>query len=154
MSTTYIAEIKVDMRAKAPISTTARNQLQQDVRDIKAAAARKQVTLDRYEEARELQMAKKHFELGCWLHYYGGKFGQSSDAGFKARVECAMRLFLSDIASPSYDFFTVFDFGERQFDTIFEMGDADEVVDRLRSAIQSDSSGLIKKAFLHHGWKT
>lgn len=141
------------MRAKAPISATARNQLQQDVRDIKAAAARKQVTLDRYEEARELQMAKKHFELGCWLYYYSSQVGQNSEAGFKTRVECVMRLFLSDISSPSYDFFTVFDFGERQFDTIFEMGDADEVIDRLRYAIQTDSSGLIKKAFSHHGWQ-
>jgi hypothetical protein len=152
MTTLNLAEIKVDIRAKAPIPIVVRNQLMQDAKNIKATAVRKQVTLRPIEEVAERRMAQKHFELGCWLHYYSSKVGLDSEAGFKARVECAMRLFLSDIASPSYGFFTVFDFGERQFDSIFEMGDAGEVIDRLRYAIQTDSSGLIEKAFGHYGW--
>jgi hypothetical protein len=46
----------------------------------------------------------------------------------------------------------VFDFGERQFDRIFEMGDAQNVIDTLRDAVDTDSSGLMHKAFVHFGW--
>jgi len=139
-------------KAKAPISPVARQQLGRDAKDIKGTALRKGLSLDRYEEARELRFAKEHFELGCWLHFFHRKVGLSTEEGFQARVECALRIFLSGIHNPSYDFSTVFDFGERDFDTLFESGDSATVIDRLRAAITSDPSGLLKAAFDYHGW--
>lgn len=60
----------IKMNVKAPISKTDRAQLQKDATNIRATAERKRVTLDRYEEARELRIAKSHFELGCWLYRF------------------------------------------------------------------------------------
>lgn len=62
------------------------------------------------------------------------------------------RIFLAGFNNPCYDFFTVFDFGERQFDGIFEEGDAEEVIDGLRKEIPLDSSGQIATAFEYFGW--
>jgi hypothetical protein len=152
MSTTYMAEIKIEMDAKAPIQDCVRNRLASYAKDIKFAAKRKQITLSHHEEATEARVAREHFELGCWLHYYSTRVGLDSDTGFKARVECAMRIFLTGMTNPNYDFFTIFDFGSRTFDAIFEMGDASEVIDRLRTAIPCDASGQLEKAFNHHGW--
>lgn len=139
-------------QAKAPISAAARLQLSHDAKDVRGAAHRKGLSLDRFEEARQLRFAKEHFELGCWLHYFRHTVGHSSEAGFQSRAECAMRIFLGGIQSPSYDFCTVFDFGEREFDTIFEMGDSARVIGSLRAAIPSDPSGLLKTAFDYHSW--
>lgn len=47
-------------------------------------------------------------------------------------------------------FFTVFGFGERDFDSLFEMGDADQVVAGLRAMLDSDVH--IRNAFLFHRW--
>lgn len=142
----------VNVGAKAPLSSATRNMLTQDAKNIQATARRKQITLDRWEEQCESRAAKNHFELGCWLHFYRGKIGRSDESGLQARVECALHLFLNGVQSPSYDFFTIFDFGERDFDTLFEMGDADQVIAHLRDAIPNDKSGMIAKAFTHHGW--
>jgi hypothetical protein len=72
--------------------------------------------------------------------------------GLKSRIDCARRIFLSGINNPGYDFFTVFDFGERQFDSIFEMGDAEQVIEAIRLLIPGDKSGNIAKAFANFGW--
>lgn len=152
MSTTYLARITIDPRAKAPIPAHVRNRLTADARDIRGTATRKGVVLDRYEEVEERLAAINHFELGCWLHYFQNKVGLDSDKGFKARVECALRLFHAGIFNPTYKFHTVFDFGERTFDSIFEMGDAGDVIGLLRDALDSDKSGNLAKAFAHHGW--
>lgn len=142
----------VDVGAKAPLPAATRTRLSSDAQNIKAAAHRKQLTLDHWEERRETEVAQTHFELGCWLHFYRGKIGLPNETGLRARVECAMHLFLNGVQSPGYDFFTVFDFGERDFDTIFEMGDAEQVLEHLRTAAPKDKSGMIAKAFSHHGW--
>lgn len=138
--------------AKAPILEVARQRLQADARDIRGAAKRKDVTLDSHDEQVETAAARDHFELGCWLYHYSLRVGNTGPDGLAARIDCAKRLFLAGIASPHYDFFTIFDFGERQFDTIFEMGDADAVIDALRASIPDDATGRIEKAFAYHGW--
>jgi hypothetical protein len=87
--------------------------------------------------------------LGCWLFYYSRRiYSESVDT----RIDCARRIFIEGIANPGYRFFTVFDFGERQFDTLFEMGDAEQVVDGLRRFLYSDSNGNLSAAFRQMGW--
>lgn len=142
--------MKID--EKAPIAAAKRKQLRADARSIAATANRKGISLDAYEQRREATAARDNFELGCWMYYFSRRVGREGTEGLADRIQCAHRLFVTGIANPEYDFFTVFDFGECQFDTIFEMGDADQVVDALRKLIPEDRTSNLVQAFNHHGW--
>ena len=130
----------------APISTKAREKLRTDLEAIHATAKRK--GLDDYGLMNEQRVGREHFELGCWLWYYSTRL----NASISSRIDCARRIFMAGIANPRYDFYTVFDFGERQFDGIMEMGDGRQVVDGLRQFLANDPHGCLAKAFCYHGW--
>lgn len=137
---------------KAPLTASELAQLQADAKDIRAAALRKVVTLDDWDEQQETAAAKKYFPLGCWLFYYSRRVYLDNAEGLASRIDCARRIFLAGLTNPGYRFFTVFDFGERHFDTIFEMGDAEQVIDGLRQFAKADQSGLIAQAFANFCW--
>lgn len=138
---------------KAPLTAAVLARLRADAKDVRATARRKNVTLDDWDEKQETAAAKEHFELGCWLHYYNRRIGLAdNDDGLKDRIDCARRLFLAGLNNPGYAFFTIFDFGERQFDTIFEMGDAEQVISGLRELARNDQTGQIARAFAYFGW--
>lgn len=132
-------------RKTAPITDGVRAELRASITAMQAVAKRKNLMFDRRIERVEAEAARNHFDLGCWLFFYSRKVGQVGPEGFAARVDCARRIFLDGITNPRYDFFTIFDFGEREFDTIFEMGDAEAVVEALRREIPNDRSGRIAK---------
>jgi hypothetical protein len=134
----------------APLSATVRAKLRHDLQNLKATAARKNTTLDRYDEASESAAGSANFELGCWLYYYSTRVGQPDS--FQDRVDCARRIFLAGYTYLHYEFFTAFDFGERQFDTIFEMGDGSEVVEALRGMLPGDRTGNLARAFAYANW--
>ena len=136
----------------APISKAERAQLQRDAADLFGAAKRKGVTLDRYEEAKEKSVASKHFELGCWLFRFTKLRGLPPAQYLSERVDLVTRIFLAGFNNPGYSFFTVFDFGERQFDGIFEEGDSQEVIEGLRRNIPLDTTGMLVAAFEYFGW--
>ncbi|MFG6417068.1 hypothetical protein ACG02S_24535 [Roseateles sp. DC23W] len=135
---------------RAPLSASVRARLRRDVaRDkIAACAKRKSLDLDPHSLMAEANTGAQHFELGCWLHYYSRRVG---DEGLWARIDCMRRLLLSDYHqfNPRYDFFTVFDFGEREFDACFEMGDGSDV---LRALVGMRSSTLVAEKFAQMGW--
>lgn len=133
---------------RAPITAAERRQIEADARDIWGAAKRKQVTLDAFEYRDEKAAADLHFELGCWLFYYSSRIYETN--GLDHRINCARLLFEAGINSPGYQFFTVFNFGERHFDTLFEMGDAEQVREALRPIAASNP--VVAKAFDHLGW--
>lgn len=136
-------------RTKAPLTAAERQQLIADAANIRAAATRKGHTLDAWEEIDERNAANTHFELACWLFYYSRRvYGDA----IEARIDCARRIFTAGFTNPGYQFFTVSDFGERQFDTIFEMGDSAQVIDGLRKYLFTDTSGNLRKAFEYMGW--
>jgi len=56
------------------------------------------------------------------------------------------------LGNPGYAFFTVFEFGEREFDTIFEMGDSAQVLNGLRKLAHRSRSQHIRQAFAEMGW--
>lgn len=144
----------LDLMAKAPLAVATCIQLDHDAKHIVACAARKCVTLDSWEVRKEERMAETHFALGCWLYHFTTLRGLGTAQYLQARVEILVRLFMADIQNPGYSFFTVFDFGERQFDSIFEEGDGDAVLDALRVYLKHDKTGLIRKAFDRYGWAT
>lgn len=133
----------------APIDDDKRARLKQDLKDIGACAKRKGVVIDPFEVRRESLRGLQHFELGCWLHFYAPRVGQIG--GLWARIDCLRRLLVSDYGafSPGYDFCTVFDFGARLFDTIFEMGDSDLV---LKAVIPLRKVESVQQKFLAAGW--
>lgn len=145
-----VAHYLIDLKAKAPITSKERATLAKDAGDLHAAAQRKCLTLNLYEERTEGRVAKQNFELGCWLFHYQKAITKTDD--LHTRVQCLLRLFLNGITNPGYDFFTVFDFGERQFDSTMEMGDSKQVLAELRKALPLDKSGLLRHAFEYHGW--
>ena len=136
-------------RVRAPISAAERKQLKADIANLRATAARKGSTLDTWEERRETEAGKQYFELGCWLYYYNRRIYSE---GTETRIDCARRIFIAGITNPGYRFFTAFDFGERQFDTLFEMGDGEEVVAGLRKFINKDRTGNLAATFKGMGW--
>lgn len=142
----------ININDKAPLLDIVRNQLLQDANDIKSAAERKGRTLLKIEFDRESQAAMQNFELGCWLYHYKPLISLEGITGFEARVDCAMRLMLSGVNYPGYDFYTVFDFGDRDFSDLFEMGDGDAVLHALRESIPNDPSGRLKQGFVEFGW--
>lgn len=143
--------IDIVKRARAPISAQTRAMLRHDLQHIEATAQRKNFTLDRWEKQAETTAGNDHFELGCWLFYYKDKIYNGKA---ECRIDCAKRIFEAGITNPRYNFFTVFEFGERQFDTLFEMGDSKDVIDGLASFLPSDTTGNLKKAFEYFGWPT
>ena len=137
---------------RAPISVDDRAQLFRDAADPKRTAKRKGVTLDSHEEVKEKMVATTHFELGCWLHRFTKLHGLPPEKYLSERIDLVSRIFLAGFTNPRYDFFTVFDFGERQFDSIFEQSDAEAVLEGLRRNIELDSTGKIASAFKYFGW--
>jgi hypothetical protein len=137
---------------RAPISARERAQLQRDAADVRATAQRKGLTLDAWEEREESAAAREHFEFGCWLYYFQSRWYRNEQDHLAARIECAERIFLAGFTNPKYKFFTVFDFGERQFDSIFEMGDSAAVLEGLRERLRKDKTGKMAEAFKYFGW--
>ncbi|WP_186214619.1 hypothetical protein [Burkholderia gladioli] len=135
-------------RIDAPISATQRAQLKRDASDLYGTAKRKGNTLDRWDYGQEAPAARDHFELGCWLYYFTQCYRSGHDT-LELRIDIVRRLFLAGLHSPGYKFFTVFDFGERQFDSIFEQGDAKQVIEGLRVFLGSEE---VRKGFEYFGW--
>lgn len=134
---------------KAPIRASDRSMLQFRLANLDAAAKAKGSTINAWEKEREIHAGKEHFELGCWLWYYSNRVGSGPVTD---RIDCARRIFLAGLDRVGYEFFTAFDFGERQFDAIFEMGDSDEVLEGLREHIPFDKTGRIKAVFEKLNW--
>lgn len=129
----------------APLTAAQRAKLQRDSANLYETAKWKGMTMDEWDHRLESAAARDHFELGCWLYYY-----TTIPDTLQNRIDCARRLFDAGISSPGYQFFTVFEFGERQFDSLFEQGDAEEVIDGLRKFVAT--SGGVRQAFEYHGW--
>ena len=136
-----------------PLSEAELARLRADARDIPGTAKRRNTTLDAWDLRSERAAAEKHFALGCWLFYYSRRIFLSGPDGLQHRIDCARRIFEAGFANPGYAFFTVFEFGEREFDTIFEMGDSAQVLDGLRKLARKSHSNAIKDAFSEMGWQ-
>lgn len=144
--------MSIQTRKTAPLTAEQLKQLKKDAKNVRAAALRKNLTLDAWEERIETRAAAEAFHLGCWLFYYSKRI--DSPDGLADRIDCMRRIFEAGYKSLGYDFFTVFEFGERQFDTLVEMGDAKEVIDGVRKYINDDTpqGRNVRAAFEYMGW--
>lgn len=133
---------------KAPLTAAQRKQLKADCADLRATAARKQCTLDNWDHAIESSAARDYFELGCWLFWFTREANQGRDT-LELRTDIARRIFAAGLTNPHYMFYTAFDFGERQFDNIFEQGDSKDVIEGLRAHLVNTN---VRQAFEYFGW--
>ena len=136
-----------------PLSKKIIRQLQADAKNLPATAKRKNVTLDQWDQIREADAAANYFELGCWLFYYSNLISLPTVDGMHHRIDCLYRIFAAGFNNPHYLFFTVFNFGERQFDTLLEMGDANTVIEHVRRRYLANPTFQVKDAFDYFGWK-
>jgi hypothetical protein len=114
---------------KAPITKEQRTMLKSRLVDVKKTAADLgDAILSNYEYKTEQAIGKQQFELGCWLFWLSEKVYIHGRKGLPYRALC-MALLEEQGIIPGYDFYTVFRFGERHYDTLFEMGDAKDVKD-------------------------
>lgn len=134
---------------KAPLCQKVRDLLKRDARDITATAARHG---DEKPDANTVMMeqsaADEHFELGCWLFFYHDKLHVST----LNRIDCLRRIIASGIGEPKNRFHTVFRFGERQFDSLFEMDDGKQVIHALRRLAQAHPDEEFGLFFKANGW--
>ncbi|PKM46926.1 MAG: hypothetical protein CVV05_00485 [Gammaproteobacteria bacterium HGW-Gammaproteobacteria-1] len=138
----------------APLSETVREQLRRDAGNVLGVAARKRVTCTPGEAKEEAVAARTHFELGCWLNYYSARIGRDGPEGLVDRIDCARRLFEAGMPNPGNQFFTVFDFGERQSDSLFEMGDGDQVKAALLAMAEAAPDSQLAKSIHAMGWQS
>lgn len=136
---------------RAPLDAGTRHILKRRLADLKKTAAAKGTTLDAWDENRESQAGKTHFELGCWLYFYAKHTRLAAHP--EARADCLKRIFMAGLTNPGYAFFTAFDFGERDFDNCLEQGDSADVLDLLRKELATDETGNLARAFDYFGWK-
>lgn len=144
---------EVKINKKAGLSTSELAMLKIRALNIQATAKEKgNSPLDSWDLQNEIWHAEKHFELGCWLYFYSKKVGKEGSAGLFFRIGCLKKIIKSGIEKTGYSFFTVFDFGEREYDTIFEMGDGDLVKKAILAEIPKDTTGLFKTYCANMGW--
>jgi hypothetical protein len=139
-------------RIHAPLTKEQVQQLRADAKNVAATAVRKGLLVHRSDLLSEKQAAAEHFDLGCWLFHYSTRVGGSGPTGTKDRIDCVRRLWDAGIKSPSYEFHSVFDFGERQFDSCFEMGDDDQVAAGLISAALERPHSQLADIVRGWGW--
>ena len=135
-----------------PLAESEIQKLRYDSTRILTTARNKDIDISRDEMEIETQAAESHFELGCWLFYYSKRIHRVGASGLMDRIDCARRIFEAGIKEPFYDFHTVFDFGDRQFRTLFSIGDGEQVINALRSLAQDNPDGGVAAAFTYFGW--
>ena len=135
-----------------PLSQAQFDQLRHDSTQVLVTAKRKQIEMTKWEMHEETRAAKKYFELGCWLFYYHSRIEAPGAAGLRDRIDCLRRIFEAGLTHTFYSFHTVFDFGDRQFRTIFSCGDKEAIINALRPLAKADPDGAIASAFAYYRW--
>lgn len=125
---------------------------------IDRIAAGREMQVENREMAREQQFGLYNLDFLVKLHNLSLGIREQGPQGLKARIACARHIFtamdqgstvsLDDIRS--YRAHTVFCFGDRDFDTLFEMNDGDQVKASLMELAEESAS--VKDACRKIGW--
>lgn len=110
------------------------------------------------EIAVEKQYGLQHLDFLVKLHNLSTGIRAEGPQGLKARIECARHIFTAEdqlssvVLSELRSFLAqvVFCFGEREFDTLFEMGDGDQVKAALMES--AEESKAVKDVCRGIGW--
>jgi hypothetical protein len=116
------------------LSNTEKSRLRSAIADMKGSiAAKGNEPLSEFEMRRNTELCKKHFTTLCRLKALLPQTSKETALGREARVEFVKTIWLAGILSEvrNYAFYDIFDVGDRQYDTCFEMGDGTEVMHAL-----------------------
>lgn len=133
----------------APISLAQRQTLRRRLANLRATAARRGTTLDEWDEHRESRAGEQHFELGAWCWWST----QRADLTIENRVAVIFAMLASGLTSIGYEFFTAFEFGEREFDRFFEMCDGAELVQAVSDRVLTSGHAVAIEGLRANGWE-
>ncbi len=134
---------------RAPISDAQRRMLHRRLSDLHATAKRKGYTLSSWEHANEKIAGELYFEVGAW-GYWSSLRRYRLSVQDRARVSFA--ILAAGLTHIGYEFHTCFDFGERDFDAFYEMGDADQVIDALADLVRLSGHAVAAQGMRQLGW--
>lgn len=116
------------------LSNTEKTKLRAAAKNMKATiAAQGNAPLSEGEMRRNSELCLKHFSVLCKLKALLPQIKRQDQHGLEARVEFVRTIWLAGILREvkEFAFYDVFQVGDREYDTCFEMGDADEVMDAM-----------------------
>ena len=142
---------KVEGLPKAPLSHTARKAISKDITNFKSVAKAKGQAVDTWEAHYEQRVTEDHFELTCWLKWFMATQARRDCVATRAMI--VFLIFENGIKRIAYEFHTITDFGERQFDNIFESGDSSDVLVQLNRLVSAFGGELSKAGLANYGWE-
>jgi hypothetical protein len=116
------------------LSNTEKSRLRAAIANMKGTVAAKgNAALSEHEIRHNTAQCTQHFTVLCRLKALLPQTRQETALGRDARVEFVKAIWLAGILSEvkSYAFYDIFDVGDREYDTCFEMGDGDQVMHAL-----------------------
>lgn len=136
---------------RAPISDAQRRMLHRRLNDLHATAKRKGCTLSSWEHANEKIAGELYFEVGAWGYWSSLRRSRLS---VQDRARVSFAIFAAGLTHIGYEFYTSFDFGERDFDAFYEMGDSKEVIDALADLVRLSGHAVAAQGMRQLGWST
>lgn len=136
--------IPINNLAQHPFTVAGARVLLNNIRQV---AIRKNLDVCTRDLLREAEIGEREIQFLTKLHNLRIGTTQEGEHGLNARIACATHIFTAADQSScvtirdikSWNAYTVFDFGEREFDALFEMGDGAQVKDALVELAQSNA---------------
>lgn len=133
----------------APVSLRDRAMLRRRLADLPAVARRRGTTLSDWDRRIEEAAGRTHFEVGAWL-WWAQQRGERLTLDDRARVVFAV--LASGLTTVGYEFFTVFEAGERDWDSFFEMNDGAELVEAVAARVRASGHPVALAGLRANGW--
>lgn len=134
---------------RAPIGPAQRAMLKRRLANLDATARRRGTTLDAWERAAEAHAGRIHFEVGAW----GWWSQQRRDAlTLHDRARVVFAVLASGLTTVEYEFFTAFQFSERDWDAFFEMHDGSELVQAVSDIVHHSGHATALAGLQANGW--
>jgi len=142
---------KVEGLPRAPLSNTDRKAITKDIANIEVVARAKDYDCSASEARYDKRMAEDHFELTCWLKWFMTSQARRDCVATRALI--VFLIFENGLQGLAYEFHTITDFGERQFDDIFEKNDGGDVIVQLNRLVSAFGGERSKVGLAYYGWE-
>lgn len=134
---------------RAPITVAQRAALQRRLCNLPKVAARRGTTLDDCDRRREEREGRAHFEVGAWGWWASRR---RASLTLEDRANVVFAVLTSGRTCVDYEFFTAFEFGERDFDAYFEQGDSEHLVDAIAAKVYASGNAVALEGLRANGW--
>lgn len=135
---------------RAPISDRDRAMLRRRLDNLQRCAQKRGITLSMWEEGDERLAGDIYFEVGCWGYW---AMRRRSKLTLDDRARAVFAMLAAGLTSPSYSFYTAFEWGEREYDTWFESGDGSELVQAISDLVLESNHERALPLLRKLGWE-